>query len=214
MTRRRHREFWRRQARSYDRAIDLLNSRFDEMALDVAAEVEGAEVLEIAAGTGLVTQRLAPRAKRVVATDQSIEMLDILRARMEEIGGDNIHIQLADAVELPFANASFDAVVMANILHLLPAPMRALAEARRVLRPGGVLCVPTFCHGQNLLARTVSRLLGVVRFPVVTRFSGDTLLILVEDSGFAVVKQTRYRGLLPVTSIIAVKGTSEDKSGE
>ncbi len=207
--RRQNSEFWRRQARRYDRAIDRLNRRFDQMAVDVAAEVDGVEVLEIAAGTGLVTRRLSSRAKRVVATDQSIEMLDILRARMEDISADNVQIQIADAVELPFANASFDAIVMANILHLLSVPTRALAEVRRVLRPDGVLCVPTFCHGESARAHVVSRVLGLVRFPVVTRFSGQTLAMLVEDAGYSVVKQTRYPGLLPITSIIAAKGAPE-----
>ncbi len=196
-------EFWRRQARRYDRAIDLLNRRFDQMAIDVAAEVEGAQVLEIAAGTGLVTRRLVARAEQVVATDQSVEMLDILRARMKEIGAHNVETKIADATELPFENASFDAVVMANLIHLLPSPMQALVEAQRVLRPGGVLCIPTFCHGETALARVVSRILGVVRFPVVTRFSGDTLAMLVEDAGYSLVKHSTYSGMLPIASIVA-----------
>lgn len=201
--RRQDSKFWRRQARRYDRAIDLLNRRFDQMALDVAAEVEGAQVLEIAAGTGLVTRRLRARAKQVIATDQSVEMLDILRARMADIGAANVQEKIADAVELPFENASFDAVVMANIIHLLPSPMQALMEAQRVLRPGGVLCIPTFCHGETALAQVVSRILGIVRFPVVTRFSGETLAMLVEDAGYSLIKQSTYSGMLPIVSIVA-----------
>lgn len=189
--------FWKGQARRYDGAIRVLNRRFEEMAGRVSELVDGrGEVLELAAGTGLVTQKIAPVVTRLVATDRSDAMLEILRGRMADVPG--VEIRSADALALPFADDSFDALVAANLLHLLPNPALALAEMRRVLRPRGLLCVPTFCHGDTPLAHVVSRLLGLVKFPVVTRFSGDSLVSLLEAAGVRVETRARYAGVLPL----------------
>ena len=189
-------EYWRRQARRYDRVTPMLNRHFFEMARAVADFVgDSQDVLEVAAGTGLVTEVVVPRVKRYVATDTTIEMLELLRHRLSSVP--NIEVRSADALSLDFADSSFDAVVIANLLHLLEDPTRALSEARRVLRARGKLIVPTFSHGQGLLACVVSRVLGLSGFPVVTRFSDQQLDTLVSESGFEVVEARWFAGVLP-----------------
>jgi len=192
-------KFWKRHARRYDRVARLLNGRFDAM-VDRAAELVGgsARVLEVAAGTGLVTQVLAGVADHIVATDMSDSMLEILRARMADARASNVEVRAADALALPFGDGEFDAVVAANVLHLLPDPAAALSEMRRVLRPGGVACVPTFCHAETTTAHIVSRLLRLGGFRVVTRFSGDRLGDLIHSAGFRVEHQERFPGVLPL----------------
>jgi phosphatidylethanolamine/phosphatidyl-N-methylethanolamine N-methyltransferase len=186
-------DYWRAQARRYDRATLMLNRRFSELALAAAEAVEGAgEVLEIAAGTGLITQAVVEKVGKLVATDQSTAMLDLLRGRLA--GHDNLTIQEADALALDFPDASFDAVLICNLLHLLPDSAVALSEARRVLRPGGLLVAPTFCHAQGMLAAMVSRLLGLTGFPIVTRFQGTDL-----DARW-------FSGILPVRFVVARAG--------
>ena len=72
--------YWKRHARRYDHATLILNRRFGAMADRVAESIRGApRVLEIAAGTGLVTARIAHAVEVLVATDRSPEMLAILR---------------------------------------------------------------------------------------------------------------------------------------
>jgi ubiquinone/menaquinone biosynthesis C-methylase UbiE len=185
--------FWATHARRYDRATLALNRNFAAMARNVAERVRGLEVLELAAGTGLVTAELAKTAKRVVATDLSEDMLAVLRGRLETHGGGNVEVRPADATALPFAEASFDAVVMANLLHLLPEPWLALEEARRVLRPGGLLLAPTFCHGETFAARCVSRGLALAGFPIQSRFRAAGLASLLGAGGF----EARLAGILP-----------------
>lgn len=197
-------EFWRVQARRYDRVVGVLNRRFDEMATQVGAALDGChDVLEVAAGTGLVTQHIAPRVQNLIATDSSAEMLDILRARMRSLGHPDVVVELADLNALRFETGSFDAVVMANVLHLLPTPEAALEEVKRVLRPGGRLCAPTFCHGEHTVAHVVSRLLSLSGFKVVTRFSGRSLVSLLESTGLEVEQRERYGGLLPIWLVVA-----------
>lgn len=86
--------YWRRHARRYDRVTLLLNRRFTAMADAVAESIRGSErVLEIAAGTGLVTGRVAPAVGALAATDSSAEMLAVLRMRMTAEGLTNVEVQ-------------------------------------------------------------------------------------------------------------------------
>ena len=149
----------------------------------------------------MVTEAAARHAKRYVATDATEEMLELLRHRLD--GAANIEVRSADALNLDFPDDSFDAVIIANLLHLLDDPARALSEARRVLRPGGGLVVPTFAHGQGWLANIVSRLLILRGFRVATRFRKEQLDALVTEAGFEVVDGRWFKGLLPLRFVAA-----------
>jgi ubiquinone/menaquinone biosynthesis C-methylase UbiE len=190
--------FWSTHARRYDRATLALNRRFPDMARGLADRIAGMEVLEIAAGTGLVTAELALTARSVVATDLSEDMLAILRGRMGSLRRENVEVRSAEATALPFAKASFDAVVMANLLHLLPDPVAALRDVHRVLRPGGLLLAPTFCHGETLTAHCVSWALAMAGFPIQTRFRAAELPGLLEAGGFATSPAEVLGGWLPL----------------
>lgn len=98
-------------------------------------EVEG-RVLEIGAGTGH-SFPFYPREAQVVATDPNPHMLGRARERLDQLGLTNIELRQAPAEDLPFEDASFDHVVSSLVLCSVRDPDRALAEAQRVLRPGG-----------------------------------------------------------------------------
>ena len=115
---------------------------FEPYAVDVAERLAPrslTRVLEIAAGTGVVTRRLAsvlPADVAIVATDLNQPMLDQAAA----IGTARpVEWRQADAMQLPFEDGSFDAVVCQFGIMFFPDKGKAWAEARRVLRPGGVL---------------------------------------------------------------------------
>jgi ubiquinone/menaquinone biosynthesis C-methylase UbiE len=95
-------------------------------------------VLEIAAGTGVVTRKLAsvlPQSVSIVATDLNQAMLDLAA----EIGTQRpVEWRQADAMQLPFEDAEFDAVVCQFGAMFFPEKSKAFSEARRVLKPGGV----------------------------------------------------------------------------
>jgi ubiquinone/menaquinone biosynthesis C-methylase UbiE len=190
--------FWARHARRYDQATLALNRNFEAMARDTAERVRDLEVLELAAGTGLVTRELARTARRVVATDLSESMLAVLRGRLNAQGSTNVEVRAADATALDFADGSFDAVVAANLLHLLPDPGAALREMHRVLRPDGLLLAPTFCHGETLRAQAVSRLLGIAGFPIQQRFRSVELAELLRAAGFEGATPQVLPGWLPL----------------
>jgi ubiquinone/menaquinone biosynthesis C-methylase UbiE len=116
---------------------------FEPFALDLASRlscVPGSAILETMCGTGVSTEFLhkaLPGATSIVATDASEGMLEVARERRGSLEG--VHFKQADATALPFENGTFDAVVSQFGLMFLPDKLRALREARRVLRPGGRL---------------------------------------------------------------------------
>lgn len=196
--------FWERHARKYDRVTLFLNRRFPLMAGQVAQDLAGrGRVLEIAAGTGLVTVPLASQVGQLVATDRSPEMLEVLSGRLSAHSLNAVTVKVADVFDLPFAPGEFDAAVIANLLHLLPNPERALREIRRVLKPNAILAAPTFQHGASAIAQITSRGLGLAGFPVQTRFRDRMLPDLIERAGYKVERVQVFPGILPLCYVLA-----------
>jgi ubiquinone/menaquinone biosynthesis C-methylase UbiE len=110
------------------------------------------DVLEIGAGTGANFERY-PAGVRVVALEPDPHMLKRAQARLAELGRTDIDVRLAAAESLPFEAASFDAVVSTLVLCTVADPPRALAEMRRVLRPGGELRFIEHVRAEGALGR-------------------------------------------------------------
>jgi len=124
-------------ARVYDSRHGALLSDDLAQRLIAAADLPlEALVLDVGAGTGRVAIPLASFGRRIVAVDRSVAMLQQLR---EKLSTQPIPVAIADGGALPFRAASFDAVVVARLLYLLPEWRRTLDEGVRVLRDGGRL---------------------------------------------------------------------------
>jgi ubiquinone/menaquinone biosynthesis C-methylase UbiE len=114
---------------------------FNGFAEDLAGRVarSGANsVLELAAGTGIVTRKLRdslPDSSDLVATDLNVPMLDSARKKFRE--GESVQFKEADAMNLPFPDASFDCVSCQFGVMFFPDKAQSYAEAFRVLKPGG-----------------------------------------------------------------------------
>jgi ubiquinone/menaquinone biosynthesis C-methylase UbiE len=106
--------------------------------LFVAAGDLGARsrVLEVGVGTGRIALPLADRVGVMIGVDLSAPMLARLHAKRRD---EPLHPLRGDATRLPFAAATFDAVIAVHVFHLIPGWQRALREVARVLRPGGCL---------------------------------------------------------------------------
>lgn len=102
------------------------------------AYAPGSHVLEVGCGTGIITERIAalPGVSKADGVDPSPFFVERARRRAP-----HLHFEVADGRSLPFADASYDGVVLATALCHIPGPEVALAEAFRVLRPGGSLLV-------------------------------------------------------------------------
>jgi len=76
---------------------------------------------------------------------------------------------------------------------------------RGALKPGGLLVVPTYCHAQNVLARSVSGVMGLVGFPGQRRLTLDSLEALVAQRGFQIQERELLSGLLPIGYVVALR---------
>lgn len=115
-------------------------------------------LLDAGTGTGRMLELLAPHAKRAVGIDVSSEMLAIARDRLSRANIHHAQVRLGDIYRLPFPNGDalqgFDVVIFHQVLHYLDDPGAAVAEAARVLRPGGrVLIVDFAAHNLEFLRK-------------------------------------------------------------
>jgi phosphatidylethanolamine/phosphatidyl-N-methylethanolamine N-methyltransferase len=203
-------DYWTRHSKRLDRVTHLLNRHVDDVAQTVADDLRGcSRVLELGAGTGLVTLALAPVVDELVATDLAPGMREILRQRLDEAGHSEVPVETEDATAIQSPDESFDGVVAANLVHLLPDPGAALREMRRVLRPGGRLAVPTFAHAETWRVRLLSRLARLGGFPIVTRFGGSTLAQSTAAAGFFVLRNDLVPGLFPIRYVLAERVEDE-----
>ena len=129
--------FWDRVAWVYDVFANGINRRTNRaMCAAVAAQIRPEdEVLECACGTGLLTGVIAARCRALTATDFSEKML--AQAERKYANCRNVRFAQADITKLDYPDGRFDAVVAANVIHLLDEPLQALRELDRVCRPGG-----------------------------------------------------------------------------
>ena len=132
-----------RVARRYDVTNDVLalgqTRKWRRLVADAVGATSGQRVLDIAAGTGTSSQAFADRGASVVACDFSLGMLQVGRSRLPAMP-----FVAGDAMRLPFADDSFDAVTISFGLRNIHDPLQGLREMRRVTRPGGRLVVCEF----------------------------------------------------------------------
>lgn len=125
-------------AQSYEHYMGRWSRKIAEGFIDWLAPPENADWLEIGCGTGALTKSVlatcVPRS--ILATDRSADF--VAHAR-QDIDDARARFEVADAVALPFKNASVDIVTSALAMNFIPDNQQALSEMRRVLRPGGIL---------------------------------------------------------------------------
>ncbi len=193
------RSYWEKHAKRYDASTRFLSRPVPRM-LELAVEASRgrAKALEVAAGTGLLTTAVAPVVESLIATDYATAMVDHLSARVREANLTNVVCQQADLYDMQFSPATFDAALAANVLHLVPDLEGALASLRRVLKPDGVLIIPTYLHAQTLTARVLARVLALTRFPASRRFTFDSFRHAISSAGFHITRSEIIPGPFPV----------------
>lgn len=152
----RSQQFFSTSAGQWDRMrLELFGRRADVALLGLLDE--NWTVADLGCGTGAVSQSLAPFVQRVIAVDESNAMLSAARKRLHGVA--NVDIRNGRLESLPIGDAEADVALLFLVLHYVAEPARVIAEAARVLKPGGrLLVLDMMPHDRQDLRQTMGHL--------------------------------------------------------
>ena len=176
--------FWDFCAPFYDLAEKTNGRVYREMLKTVNGLIlDGMTVLETAAGTGSISIAVSDRASRITCTDVSEKMLQVARKKINRHGIKNITVETQSILKLEKPDNSFDAVIAAQVLHLLDEPEKAAAELRRVARTMVILPISLTknLRGMGKTGIGIYRLMG---FSPKKEFTYDEYQTFIPSIGF------------------------------
>lgn len=200
---REHKNFWDRNAGRYDRFMRKDRAAYETMYGLIRPVVKGKTVLELATGTGLIAKNIVNAAAHIEASDTSAEMIREAKRRNHSA---KLYFSVQDMFCLPYADESFEVVIVSNALHIVPQPEKALAEIHRVLRDDGVLITPTFTHAENsFFGNSKAFFLKLAGFPLHSRWTSEEYLCFLQQNGWTVRKSAVLKASFPLTYVECVK---------
>jgi ubiquinone/menaquinone biosynthesis C-methylase UbiE len=137
------------------RSLHIAESEVETAMAEVLGEAPIGQLVDIGTGTGRMLELFAGRAKYALGIDRSSEMLRLARAKLSERGLANAELRQADLYALPLADGAADAAIIHHVLHFAQQPGAAIAEAARVLSPGGRLLIADFAPHEREELRAV-----------------------------------------------------------
>lgn len=187
--------YWSRFVEDYDNRREyvggieldaLMKRRFEE-------QQDLGEVLEFGCGAGDFTRCVVAQSKSVLATDYSSQMVSAMERTFADES--KVKVQQADCHATNLPDVSFDTVMMSNLIHVIPEPQKAIAEAHRLLRPGGKLLLSCFTVENTAVWHKLALLYRYLRtfggFPKErTAFTVATLSEAVRSGGFEIEEAT------------------------
>ena len=195
--------FWDRTAKIYDHFMKNDHKAYKQMYSLIYPVVRHKQVLELATGTGLIAKHIVRSADYIEATDASQEMIEQAK---QGVKSTKLYFSVQDMFHLPYADQSFDVVIVVNALHIVPEPEKALSEIRRVLKDDGVLVAPTFTHADNAFFGNVKAFfMKLAGFPLHSKWTSADYLSFLRENGWTVQKSTVLKASFPLTYAECVK---------
>jgi ubiquinone/menaquinone biosynthesis C-methylase UbiE len=204
-------EFWQATAGDYDAWI--ASDFKDQYAVNwkiLSQYVRPAHrVLDVGCGPGSLSIRLARQCREVCGVDVTPEMIRVAQEKLTDAAA-NVSFHEGDACALPFASGSFDTVMSVNALQTMDQPDAAIAEMRRVLRPGGELLLIAYCYGDSSLLENTALMRWAAKYGGNVQwhsFTFEQLAALLPAKGFEVVEtQKIWEG--PVVAFLRGRATA------
>ena len=197
--------FWNKIAGLYDLFENIYNKKvYTGTGKKVAEYINSEdEVLECACGTGAISIYIAEKCKSLIATDFAEGMLKQASKKCRHFN--NVTFQKADITKLEFADASFDKVVAGNVIHLLPEPEKALAELKRVTKPGGTIIIPTYINMSKGSGTAAVKFIELLGANFKRQFDFESYKQFFTDMGYSDVTYEVVDGRMPCALAVIKK---------
>lgn len=203
-----NKKFWQRYAPIYSLFMRHADAEYNKVCDKIKPYLnKSMDVLELACGTGMFTYILADKVSTWKATDFSENMVKEAKAagkKHKEISG--LSFSIEEASNLPYKDASFDAVFIANALHIMPNPEKVLVEIKRVLKDDGIMFAPTFAYGEGVGFAIRSGFIRMFGFKTYMEPTANEFMEYIENNGFKVMEYDKIGSkLAPICCMIAKK---------
>ncbi len=198
-----NKKFWENVAKWYTPMQERKNAKLYKELCEVISKLldKDMQVLELACGTGQLTFSLYKKVAGWEATDFSEKMIEEAKARAR-VFNLPITFTVQDATNLPYEDGKFDTVVIANALHIMPNPDKALTEIQRVLKKGGLLIAPTFVY-DGKVNKVRIWLMERIGFHTFYKWKSDEYAEFVCNRGFNIIDSIVIAGkMLPECILI------------
>lgn len=198
-----NKKIWDLYAPIYERAMRSDRKIYQTMYDRIPKVIQEKDVLEIATGPGLLAKHVAYVANKMIATDYSEGM--IAEARKGKYPA-NLTFEVADATDLPFDDSSFDVVLIANALHVMSDPEKALMEIKRVLKDKGILIAPNFVnHKGGFISRIWSGILKIAGIGFEHQWKEEEYRQFLEKNGWKVKNWKLMQARIPIVYVECVR---------
>jgi len=198
--------FWSRMAKFYNRftrgkksATKPYKNLEDHITADLTTDME---VLELASGPGTLSNRIADSCRHVTITDFSEKMIEEAEKNVIK---KNVTFELADATRLQISNSSFDTIIIANALHIMPEPKKAIDEIKRVIKKDGLIICPIFTR-EKIEHKYKEYFLEMLGFKTFNRWTNETYIRFLKENDLEIIKQDTIIGYnFPICYVVCKK---------
>ncbi len=180
----RDKKFWNKVAKFYTGFMNKNEDMYQTLSDFVSPYLRSdMDVLELGCGTGQLSFLLYDKVAEYTATDFSDEMVRIGNGRVRS---DELIFKVEDIMNLSFRDDSFDAVICANVLHIVPDMDRALSEIKRVLKPNGTAFLPIFVYDDVSFSLPIW-LMEKIGFRTYYKYTSEQYMKHLISRGFEIV---------------------------
>lgn len=176
-------------SRFYDQLFGKVFESGREMAPSLLNLFPNAKLLEVGVGTGLSLQYLPPDIE-ITGIDLSQKMLDVAHRRVAHDGFQHVKLLKMDATHLDFPENTFDRVLAAYFISVVPEPVKVVREMMRVCKPGGYLVFLNHFHGESPIKRAIEKLISPVCYRIGFKTDLD-LHQLMRETGLEIERLER-----------------------
>ena len=197
--------FWDKISPLYDLFEQVYNGKVYRGTGEKVAEfIEPNDtVLECACGTGAISVSIAPKCRRLIATDFAAGMLRQAEKKCRKF--ENVVFRKADITHLKCKDNRFDKVVAGNVIHLLPNPEQALHELERVVKPGGRIIIPTYINMSKGTGTAAVKFITLLGADFKRQFDLESYKQFFADMGYANVEYHVVDGRMPCAIAVITK---------